>query len=57
MKRELSLTQKQKLTLSPQLYQSINILQLNLIELKPYTERLRRILPLAIVIKVGLHIY
>ncbi|MEA1940383.1 MAG: RNA polymerase factor sigma-54 [Candidatus Caldatribacteriota bacterium] len=34
MKQELSLTQKQRLTLSPQLYQSINILQLNLIELR-----------------------
>jgi len=34
MKPELSLTQKQKLILTPQLYQSINILQLNLVELK-----------------------
>jgi len=34
MKPELSLTQKQKLVLTPQLYQAINILQLNLIELK-----------------------
>src|SRR5665648_1063472 len=34
MKPELSLTQKQKLILTPQLYQAINILQLNLIELK-----------------------
>lgn len=34
MKPELSLTQKQKLVLTPQLYQAINILQLNVIELK-----------------------
>jgi len=34
MKPELSMTQKQKLILTPQLYQSINILQLNLVELK-----------------------
>ncbi|MCJ7789343.1 MAG: hypothetical protein MUP69_04025, partial [Candidatus Atribacteria bacterium] len=34
MKTELSLIQKQKLILTPQLYQSINILQLNLVELK-----------------------
>lgn len=34
MKPELSLTQKQKLILTPQLYQAINILQLNLVELK-----------------------
>jgi len=34
MKPELSLTQKQKLILTPQLYQAINILQLNLAELK-----------------------
>ncbi len=34
MKPELSLTQKQKLILTPQLYQAIKILQLNLIELK-----------------------
>ena len=34
MKFELSLTQKQKLILTPQLYQAINILQLNLVELK-----------------------
>jgi len=34
MKPELSLTQKQKLVLTPQLYQAINILQLNLVELK-----------------------
>jgi len=34
MKYELSLIQKQKLILTPQLYQSINILQLNLVELK-----------------------
>jgi len=34
MKTELSLIQKQKLILTPQLYQSISILQLNLIELK-----------------------
>ena len=34
MKSELSLIQKQKLILTPQLYQAINILQLNLVELK-----------------------
>jgi RNA polymerase sigma-54 factor len=34
MKPELLLTQKQKLILTPQLYQAINILQLNLAELK-----------------------
>lgn len=34
MKPELLLTQKQKLILTPQLYQAINILQLNLVELK-----------------------
>jgi len=34
MKHELLLKQKQKLILTPQLYQSINILQLNLIELR-----------------------
>ena len=34
MKPELLLTQKQKLVLTPQLYQAINILQLNLVELK-----------------------
>ena len=34
MKPELSLIQKQKLVLTPQLYQAINILQLNLAELK-----------------------
>ncbi|MEA2087897.1 MAG: RNA polymerase factor sigma-54 [Candidatus Caldatribacteriota bacterium] len=34
MKPELSLIQKQKLILTPQLYQAINILQLNLVELK-----------------------
>ena len=34
MKPELLLTQKQKLILTPQLYQAINILQLNLLELK-----------------------
>ncbi len=34
MKPELSLIQKQKLVLTPQLYQAINILQLNLVELK-----------------------
>ncbi len=34
MKPELSLMQKQKLVLTPQLYQAINILQLNLVELK-----------------------
>jgi len=34
MKTELLLKQKQKLILTPQLYQSINILQLNLVELK-----------------------
>jgi len=34
MKPELLLTQKQKLVLTPQLYQAINILQLNLTELK-----------------------
>ena len=33
MKYELSLKQKQKLILSPQMYQAINILQLNLVEL------------------------
>jgi len=34
MKYELSLKQKQKLILTPQLYQAINILQLNLVELR-----------------------
>lgn len=34
MKPELLLTQKQKLILTPQLYQAINIVQLNLVELK-----------------------
>ena len=34
MKYELSLRQKQKLILTPQLYQAINILQLNLVELR-----------------------
>jgi len=34
MKHELLLTQKQRLILTPQLYQAINILQLNLVELK-----------------------
>jgi len=34
MKYELSLKQKQKLILTPQLYQAINILQLNLLELR-----------------------
>ena len=36
MKPELSLIQKQKLVLTPQLYQAINILQLNLVELKNF---------------------
>jgi len=39
MKYELSLKQKQKLILSPQLYQSINILQLNLFELKALIDK------------------
>jgi len=34
MKHELILKQKQKLILTPQLYQSINILQLNIVELR-----------------------
>ena len=34
MKHELLLKQKQKLILTPQLYQSINILQLNVVELR-----------------------
>lgn len=39
MKPELSLTQKQKLILTPQLYQAINILQLNLVELKDLIDK------------------
>ena len=34
MKHELSLKQKQKLILTPQLYQAIHILQLNIVELR-----------------------